>query len=53
MKPLLNLFTDFHFNISHSKDWIVWAVDNIPIGVDIEVLRDFNLKIGKKFYTNQ
>lgn len=52
-KPLLNLLTDFHFNISHSKDWIVCAVDNRPIGVDIEVLRDFNLKIGKRFYTNQ
>lgn len=52
-KPLLNSLTDFHFNISHSKDWIVCAVDNLPIGVDIEVLRDFNLKVGKRFYTNQ
>ncbi|MFA6662197.1 MAG: 4'-phosphopantetheinyl transferase superfamily protein [Bacilli bacterium] len=52
-KPLLNSLKDFHFNISHSKDWIVCAVDNHPIGVDIEVLRDFNLKIGKRFYTNK
>lgn len=52
-KPLLKTMEDFHFNISHSKNWIVLAVDNFPIGIDIEILRDVNFKIAKRFYTNQ
>ena len=40
-----------HFNISHCEDWVVCAIHNKPIGVDIEKIRPINLKIAKRFFT--
>ena len=34
-KPYLRGYTNFHFNVSHSKDAIVCGVSDNPIGVDI------------------
>ncbi len=42
---------DAEFNISHSGDWVVCAVSQKPVGIDIEEIRPINLKIAKKFYT--
>lgn len=39
------------FNISHSCDLVVCAVNNIPVGVDVEKIRPVKLKIAKKFFT--
>ena len=35
-KPYLNNYSDFYFNISHSKDLFAIALSDNPIGVDIE-----------------
>lgn len=35
-KPFLVNCEKFHFNISHSGEWIVCAVDNNVVGIDIE-----------------
>ena len=35
-KPYLPGMQHFHFNISHSGSWVVCAVGNNPLGVDIE-----------------
>lgn len=43
--------SDIHFNISHCQDWVVCAIHNKPIGVDIEKIRPINLKIAKRFFT--
>ena len=40
-----------HFNISHCEDWVVCAIHNNPIGIDIEKIRPINLKIAKRFFT--
>lgn len=40
-----------HFNISHSGNWIVVAIDDAPIGIDIEVLRPIDLCIHKRLCT--
>lgn len=55
MKPYLNGYPQFNFNISHSGDFVLCAVDNKPIGIDIEKIRPINYsKIIKRFFhTNE
>ncbi len=39
-KPVLvNSVKDCHFNISHSGEWVVCAIDNQLIGIDVEQIR--------------
>ncbi len=38
-KPSCPQLPDLHFNISHSKDWLLIAMHDSPIGVDIEKRR--------------
>lgn len=52
-KPYLNNYNDFHFNISHSNDWIVCVVDDKPVGVDIEKIRPINFNIAKQFFSKE
>ena len=40
------------FNISHSKDMVVCAISDAPIGIDIEKIRPKNLKISKRFLSS-
>lgn len=35
-KPYLKNDPHFHFNLSHSDEWVICAIDTAPIGVDIE-----------------
>ncbi len=35
-KPVLTTNDRLHFNLSHSGDWVVCAVDDQPVGIDIE-----------------
>lgn len=42
---------DVQFNISHSGDIVVCAVDERPVGIDVEKIRPVNLKIAKRVYT--
>ena len=41
-KPKLLSHPKTFFNISHSNDWTVCAVDVKPVGIDIEKIVDFN-----------
>ncbi len=50
-KPYLRGFPDFHFNISNSGDFVAVAFADTPIGIDIEVHRDVNLKISERYFT--
>ncbi len=44
--------TDIHFNISHSGDFVVCAIDTKPIGIDIEKIRNYKPSVAKKFCTD-
>lgn len=39
------------FNLSHSGEWVALALDDRPIGIDIEILRPLDLKIAKRVCT--
>ena len=41
------------FNISHSGDMVVCAVDNNPIGIDIEQIRPIDLTVAKRICTDE
>ena len=51
-KPYLQGYTDFKFNISHSGDFVVCAVDDKSIGVDIEEVKNIEYKeISRNCFT--
>lgn len=50
-KPFLKGFNNFHFNISHSGGWVVCATHSLPVGIDIEKVKQANLKIAEHFFS--
>lgn len=52
-KPYLKNSDSFQFNISHSGCWVVCAVDNYPIGVDIEKIQPIDLEIAKRYFSKE
>lgn len=52
-KPYFRGANDFHFNISHSGKWVVYGVDNSPIGIDVEKINDINLNIADRFFSKE
>lgn len=44
-KPFLADSSEIHFNISHSDNWVICAISDLPIGVDIELIRGFSHEI--------
>lgn len=50
-KPYCKNFPEIHFNISHSGDWVICAICDSPIGVDIEKIGHADLQIAKRFFT--
>lgn len=49
-KPSLQEYPDIHFNVSHSGDWVICAVSDFAVGVDVEVTREHDMQIAKRFY---
>ncbi|MGI2789140.1 4'-phosphopantetheinyl transferase family protein [Bacillus cytotoxicus] len=49
-KPFVENLPSFHFNISHSGNWIVCAIDCHPIGIDIEKIAPIDYSIAKHFF---
>jgi len=49
-KPILQEPSGLHFNISHSGNWVVCAIDDEPIGVDVEAMKPINYDIGERFF---
>ncbi|MBS4536683.1 4'-phosphopantetheinyl transferase superfamily protein [Clostridium sp. D2Q-14] len=51
-KPYLKNYPKFHFNISHSGDFVVCAIDKNPIGIDIEKIKYIEYRdIAKRYFT--
>lgn len=49
-KPFLENYPDFHYNLSHSGNWILCIIANKPVGIDIEEIKGSNIEIAKRFF---
>lgn len=42
-KPSLMNEKSIHFNLSHAGEWVVCAIGDTPVGIDVEIIRDSQL----------
>lgn len=52
-KPFLCGFPSFHYNISHSGEYVVCAVHEEEVGVDIEKVGPFDLQLAMGLFTEE
>ena len=52
-KPLLSNHESINFNISHSGNWVVCAINDHEIGIDIEKIEDIDFDIAKSFFSEK
>lgn len=50
-KPYLKDYPDIFINISHSGEYAVCAISSAPVGVDIQFMRECNLKVADRYFT--
>ena len=50
-KPYLKDFNDVFFNFSHSGEYGICVVSDNEIGCDIELIKDIDFGIAKRFFT--
>ncbi|PRT33997.1 4'-phosphopantetheinyl transferase family protein [Bacillus wiedmannii] len=50
-KPMLKNFEQIYFNLAHSGDWVVCGVSDVPIGIDVEIIKSIDLDIAKTFFS--
>lgn len=50
-KPYLKNRTDFKFNLSDSGEWVVCAISDKEIGIDVEEVRPIELKMAERFFS--
>lgn len=51
-KPILTEPKGIYFNISHSGNWVVCAIDEKQVGIDIEQITQIDLKIAERFFSS-
>jgi 4'-phosphopantetheinyl transferase len=49
-KPFLKGYPHIHFNISHTAGYIACAIDNEPVGIDIEQVKTVYHDIADRFF---
>lgn len=51
-KPYITHYPEIHFNISHCDEAIICAIDNHPIGVDIESVKIYDKELAQYTMNN-
>lgn len=52
-KPELKFPKGHFFNISHSGDWVVCAISDNEVGIDIEQIKVTKTKVAKRFFSSE
>lgn len=42
---------EFHFNLSHSGDWVICAAAHCEVGCDVEQIASADFRVAKRFFT--
>lgn len=50
-KPYLTEYPCYEFSISHTKNAVVAAVSDKPVGVDVEKIRDIDISIARRVFS--
>ena len=50
-KPYLYNSCSYHFNLAHSGNWVVCAVADCEVGIDIEAIKEIDFELAKSFLT--
>ena len=50
-KPAIVGWDDFHFNCSHSGDWVAVICSQCPVGIAIEQVQDIEYSIAERFFS--
>lgn len=50
-KPYLKGYSGIHFNISHSGEYVVCAVSDAPVGIDIQIIGEYKDRVAKRICT--
>jgi len=50
-KPFYSDYPQWHFNISHSAEWVVMAFSEAEIGIDIEKIKKINYQLANRFFS--
>lgn len=50
-KPFIQGSNNLYFNISHSGNWVVLAVSDQEIGIDVEKIREPHYRIAKRYFS--
>ncbi|WP_408955078.1 4'-phosphopantetheinyl transferase family protein [Natroniella sp. ANB-PHB2] len=52
-KPFLKDHNDFYFNLSHSGEWVVCAINENEVGIDIQKIEAIDLNLVNNFFSKR
>lgn len=50
-KPYLIHEEPFHYNLSHSGEWVVCAANDSPVGADVEQIKPIDYEVARRFFS--
>ncbi len=52
-KPFFTNRSDLFFSLSHSGDWAVCALSDRQVGVDVQILSEYNARISERCFSKE
>jgi len=52
-KPGLSGHPDFHFNLSHAGAWVICAISDDEVGVDVEEIKPVDFDISRNYFSKE